>query len=235
LIWQLYPRQRPFIDTRLVLRSEAEYAEYLGLADFPQRFAAFQALHRFSYVVLPVVFPDRYQRLIAELYASSEWKLLFTDGSEVLFGRADESTGAASYDLSQDATTLRILASLRERFGGSPKLHAAAQLHLATLDALVGETAQAERSLAGLDSPEAQALRARCRFAAGNLDGAARISSELLARDGSDVRSLDLLALVALRRGQLTHGATLLRRALGIAPFDQETTEILDHLQESQR
>jgi len=235
LIWQLYPQKRPFIDTRLVLRSEAEYAEYLGLADFPERFAAFQAQHRFRYVVLPVAFPDRYQRLIAELYASPDWKLLFTDGSEVLFGRADESIGSAGYDLSANATTERILASLRERFGGSPKLHAAALLHLATLDVLVGETAQAERSLAGLDSPEAQALRARCRFAAGNLDGAARISSQLLARDSSDVRSLDLLALVALRRGELTRGATLLRRALGIAPFDHETTEILDHLEESQR
>ncbi|HXK16785.1 MAG TPA: hypothetical protein VNG33_03190, partial [Polyangiaceae bacterium] len=82
---------------------------------------------------------------------------------------------------------------------------------------------------------EAEALRARCRFAAGNLDAAARISSQLLKRDRSDVRSLDLLALIALRRGELTRGTTLLGRALGIAPFDHETNEILSHLEESQR
>jgi tetratricopeptide (TPR) repeat protein len=235
LIWKLYPRFKPYIDTRLVLRSEAEYAEYLGLADFPERFAAFQATHHFSYVLLPVAFPERYQRLIAELYASPDWKLLFTDGSEVLFGRAEKLPDAVAWDLSADATTDAISKSLRERFATSPKLYTAAWLHLATLQALVAETTQAERTLSGLDSAEAQALRARCLFAAGDLERATRLSRELLARDRDDVQSLDLLALIALRRGELVQGATLLHRALGIAPFDSEATGLLAHLQETQR
>jgi hypothetical protein len=234
LIWQLYPRFKPYIDTRLVLRSEAEYAEYLGLADFPERFAAFQAQHRFSYVILPVAFPERYQRLIAQLYASPDWKLLFTDGSEVLFGRAEKSFDLPGFELGADTTTDRISESLRERFAASPKLHAAARLQLATLQALVGETIQAERVLSGLDVAEAQALRARCRFAAGDLDGAARLSRELLTREREDVRSLNLLALIALEQGELARGAGLLHRALGIAPFDHEATTILAHLEESQ-
>ena len=235
LIWKLFPRFKPYIDTRLVLRSEAEYAEYLGLADFPERFAAFQATHHFSYVLLPVAFPERYQRLIAELYASPDWKLMFTDGSEVLFGRAEKLPDAVAWDLSADATTDVIAKSLRERFATSPKLYAAARLHLATLQALVAETAQAERTLSGLGSAEAQALRARCLFAAGDLERATRLSRELLARDRDDVQSLDLLALIALRRGELVQGATLLHRALGIAPFDSEATGLLAHLQETQR
>jgi hypothetical protein len=235
LIWKLYPRFKPYIDTRLVLRSGAEYAEYLGLADFPERFAAFQAAHDFSYVLLPVAFPERYQRLIAELYASPDWKLLFTDGSEVLFGRAEKTPAVAAWDLSADSTTDQILQSLGERFSASSKLYSAARLHLATLQTLVAETAQAERSLSGLDSAEAQELRARCLFAAGDLDRAARLSRELLTRDGDDVSSLNLLALIALRRGELVSGATLLHRALGIAPFDSEATGLLARLQETQR
>ena len=40
LIWALYPRARPYIDTRLVLRTADEYAEFLGLLDHPERWAA---------------------------------------------------------------------------------------------------------------------------------------------------------------------------------------------------
>jgi Flp pilus assembly protein TadD len=114
-------------------------------------------------------------------------------------------------------------------------LHVAARLHLATLQTLVAETTQAERSLSGLDSTDAQALRARCLFAAGDLDRATRLSRELLARDRDDVPSLNLLALIAFRRGELVQGATLLHHALGIAPFDSEATGLLAHLQETQR
>jgi hypothetical protein len=83
LIWSLYPRFRPYIDTRLVLRTEEQFAEYLELAKDPGRFDDFQRRFGFSYVVLPVAYPDRYLGLIAHLYASPNWKLVFTDGPEV--------------------------------------------------------------------------------------------------------------------------------------------------------
>jgi hypothetical protein len=130
LIWRLYPRFRPYIDTRLVLRTADEFAEYLRLADEPERFDAFQARHRFSYVVLPVMFPERYQRLIAHLYDSAEWKLLFTDGSEVLFGRRDLTRDVAEQPLTDVGETERLLAQLQERFSGLPKLQSAACLSL---------------------------------------------------------------------------------------------------------
>ncbi|HEY5375707.1 MAG TPA: hypothetical protein VIK01_18640, partial [Polyangiaceae bacterium] len=141
LIWQLYPRFRPYIDTRLVLRSPEEFAQYLRLADEPERFEAFQAQHHFSYVVLPVDYPDRYLGLIAHLYASPDWKLLFTNGSEVLFARRD-LTAAPSIDLSTAEVTDSVLRSSEQRFGGSPKSRAAAELHLAMLEIAVGELAQ---------------------------------------------------------------------------------------------
>jgi len=233
LIWQLYPRFRPYIDTRLVLRTADEYATYLRLADEPERFDAFQARHGFAYVVLPVLFPERYQRLIAHLYQSAEWKLLYTDGSEVLFGRRDLTRDVAEQPLTEASDTERTLAELRQRYDGSPKVHAAARLSLATLHGALGQFDSARRALAGLDTPEARALSARLHFAAGELDAAQQMARQGLAWDHDDVRSLNLMALIALRRGEANQGLGFLRRALSVRPFDPEATQLLAKLEES--
>ena len=233
LIWQLYPRFRPYIDTRLVLRSADEYAAYLRLADEPERFDAFQARQGFAYVVLPVLFPERYQRLIAHLYESAEWKLLYTDGSEVLFGRRDLTRDIAEQPLGEVSDTQRILTELRQRYGELPKVHAAARVSLATLFGAVGQFDGAERALAGLGTPEARALSARLHFAAGELDVAQQMARQDLMGDHDDVRSLNLMALIALRRGNANQGLAFLRRALRVRPFDPEATQLLAKLEES--
>jgi tetratricopeptide (TPR) repeat protein len=233
LIWQLYPRYRPYIDTRLVLRSAHEYAEYLSLADEPERFDAFQAQQRFSYVLLPVAYPDRYLSLIAHLERSRAWKLLYTNGSEVLFGRAELSAEPA-LDLSAAPTTDRIVAELDSRYAKQPELRAAARRHLATLAIAIGETTQAERALAGLHDAGTEALRARCRFVAGDLDAARAIATRQLMHEPGDVRSASLLARIALERGELEKGVALLRRALQSDPFDGEANQLLGSLEESE-
>ena len=233
LIWQLYPRFQPYIDTRLVLRSADEYAAYLRLADEPERFAAFQARHGFSYVVLPVRFPERYQRLIAQLYASREWKLLFTDGSEVLFGLRELTEGVPEQPVTEASDTEHVLAELRQRFADSPKVHDAARLSLATLHGALGQFALARLALAGMISPEADALGARLHYAAGELDVARQMAQRSLASDSDDVHSLNLMALIALRRGEASEGLGFLRRALSVRPFDPEATQLLAKLEES--
>jgi hypothetical protein len=235
LIWRLYPRFRPYIDTRLVLRSADEFAEYLRLADEPERFEAFQARHQFRYVVLPVMFPERYQRLIAHLYESQDWKLLFTDGSEVLFGRRDATRELPEQPLSQADETERILAQLEQRFSGLPELHDAARLSLATLHGVLRQFGQAERALAGVQTPEARALEARVRFAAGDLIAAERLARAQLGADRDDVGSLNLMARVALRRGEARQSLEFLRRSLRVRPFDHEATELLATLEENRR
>jgi hypothetical protein len=230
LIWHLHPRFRPYIDTRLVLRTPAEFAEYLALTDQPERFDAFDEQHGFSYVVLPTAFPDRYLALIGHLYRSPSWKLVYTDGSEVLFARRE--LAASAWDLASSTTTDRVMASLAARFAGQPELLEAARLHLATLQIVADQSVQAERVLSSMRSDEAAALLARAHFAAGNLEGARAVAERQLARDGEDVRSLSLLAQIALTRGDLTHGLTLVQRALRVDPFDAEATSILDRLRE---
>ena len=235
LIWQLYPRFRPYIDTRLVLRSADEYAAYLRLADEPERFDSFQARHGFAYVVLPVLFPDRYQRLIAHLYQNSEWKLLYTDGSEVLFGRRDLIRNVAEQPLTEAGARESISADLRRRFGTLPKVHAAARISLSTLYGALGQFDSAQRTLRDLATPEARALEARLHFAAGELDVAQRLARQGLASDHEDVQSLNLMALLALRRGDIGQGLLFLRRALDVRPFDPEATQLLTRLEESGR
>jgi hypothetical protein len=231
LSWQLYPRFRPYIDTRLVLHSAAEYADYLAIAAEPERFDALHERYAFSYVVLPVVYPDRYAKLIAHLASSMKWKLVHTDGSEVLFqsrARHDDE----GWDLGAPETTDRIVAALERRFAGAPRLYEAARVHLAMLDIVVGELREAERVLDAVPSAEGDALRARCRFASQDLDGAESIGRRLLEKDARDVRTLDLLASVSARRGELGRAADFVKRALAVDPFDDEAAAILSDLEE---
>ena len=231
LIWQLYPRFRPFIDTRLVLRSAQEFADYLALADFPERFDGFQERHHFGYVLLPAAFPERYLGLVAHLYHSPDWKLLFTNGTEVLFARRD-LVDAPGWDLAAPSVTDRIVSELDTKLGGQPKVLAAAREHLAMLDVAVGEVAQAERALYGVDGSDAEGLRARCRFAAGDLEAAELAAQRLLARERDDTQSLSLLARIALARGEATRGLVFIARALHANPFDAEASALLANLQE---
>jgi hypothetical protein len=233
LIWQLGPDHRPYMDTRLVLRSRQEFEEYLAVVDDPRRFEAWEQDKGFAYALLPVEYPERYLPLVSYLYASPRWSLVYTDGAETLFARRPISVGEMrqadgdGWNLGSSEVVDRIDAYLARRFGGEPRVLEAARGQLATLLLAVGEPVQAERALAALATPEADALRARCRYAAGDLDGAARFAETSLARDASDVRSLDVLALVAARKSDSTRARQLLRRALEIDPYDAEAGRLL--------
>jgi hypothetical protein len=233
LIWTLFPAQRPYLDTRLVLRSAAEFREFLGVVDAPQRFDEFERRHGFGAVVLPTVYPDRYLPLIAHLYRSPRWKLLFTDGSETLFVRR-EGYGDRGLSLDDPAVTRRIVADIERRYAAEPRVAGAARLSLATLELALLEFDAAELALLGDPSPEAAALRARARLLRGETDDAEQRARRLLEREPGDVRSLNLLALASLERGERDQAFQFLRRAAKAAPFDPETETIVRNLEESE-
>jgi hypothetical protein len=233
LMWQLGPGHRPYMDTRLVLRTPEEFEEYLAVVDEPRRFDAWEQDKGFAYVILPVTYPEQYLALIAHLYASSRWELIFTDGAETLFARRGVSVGegATTWNLGSNTVIDQIVEEQREnigrRFGETPRLRENARAQLATLALAVGQPRQAERALEGLATPLAEALRARCLMATGDLEGATTLAEGLLARDASDVRSLDLLAFVAARRGDSPRALGFLRRALEANPYDREARQLL--------
>jgi hypothetical protein len=225
LIWTLFPRFRPYLDTRLILRTADEFRAYLDLLDHPDGFDAFHASHHFDYVVLPTGYPDRYLGLVAYLARSADWTLIFTDGAEVLFARAP---AAPAIDLGQRETTDLLLAGLDHRYEGT--LRTAARLHLAKLDLVLGQLDQAQRVLAPMTDLGARALRARAYLLGHDLTTAETLARSLLLEDPGDVPTMTLLARIAFARGDTAGGVSWLRRALEHDPYDAEVRDWLDHL-----
>jgi predicted Zn-dependent protease len=216
------PALRPYIDTRLILHSAREYEDYLAVFDDPSRFDALDAQERFDYVVLTTSYPDRYLRLIVHLAAGTTWKLLYTDGSEVLFARHGTAVSLADREVVDAAA-----AELDGRYRSRPEERAAARLNLARLLIVVGQSAAAERVLAPLASPAAAHLRARGHLAAGDLDAAESLARVTLLDDPTDVRSLTLLAEIAVARRSADDARSYLGRALAADPYDPEARALL--------
>lgn len=230
LIWKLYPAHKPYLDTRLILRTEQQFAEYLSVVDEPHRFDAFAERERFDYVVLPTAYPDRYLALLRHVFESPQWKLVLTDGSETLFMRRAASP-APALNLASAAVTERILTGLDERFP-DPRVNAAARVQLATLHLALGYPEQVEHALKALETTQAKSLLARARLAQGDLDGAGRVALSVLNMDAANVRSLNLLAVISLQRDEPGKAMTFLRRSVRANPFDSETLALLGRLQE---
>jgi hypothetical protein len=221
------PALHPYIDTCLILHTAREYEDYLAVFDDPARFDELDARERFGYVVLTTAYPDRYLPLVAHLAASPDWKLLYTDGSEVLFGR--EGTPVALQDR---ATLDGLAAALDRRYADLPEARATARLHLARLLVVVGQPPGALRVLEGVDSRAAAELRARCHFAAGDLAGAEALARLLLHDRSDDVRSLTLLAEAALARAAAEDARRYLGQALAADPYDPEARAVLARLEQ---
>lgn len=219
------PEIKPYIDTRLVLHTSEEYAGYLALLDQPERFDGLAEREEFRAVVLPTTHPDRYLGLIGHLAHSNTWRLVFTDGYEVLFLR--EGLGL---NLAQPATVDAILGSLSQRFGDEGPLAESARLHLARLLVVLGQSGQAQRVLAGLASRSAAQLRAWAFFVAGDRAGAEALARILVRQDPRDLRSLLLLAECALGRGQAKQAMAWLNQALAVDPYDPEVRALIQRL-----
>jgi hypothetical protein len=233
VIWALYPAFRPFIDTRLILRTAEEYEEFLGALADPTRFDALQRRHQFSYALLPTAFPDRYLGLVQHLYAASEWKLIHTDGTEALFVH-DPVGVEAGIDLSSPEVTARILTALDGRYAADPPVLRAARLHLARLQLALGHVDEAKRvvSQAPASDVEARSLLALAHLLGGDIGASEAVARAAAAADPAAVMPLTLLARAALKRGDRSGGLGWLRRALAIDPYDADAQSLLTHLEQ---
>jgi hypothetical protein len=219
------PELKPYIDTRLVLHTSEEYADYLALLEQPERFDGLAEREGFRAVVLPTTHPDRYLGLIGHLAHSTPWHLVFTDGYEVLFLRE-----GPDFNLAEPATVDAILGSLAKRFGREGPLAESARLHLARLLVVLGHSGQAERVLASLSSRSAAQLRAWALFVSGDRAGAEALARVLVHQDSRDVRALSLLAECAASRGQGKQAMEWLSQALAIDPYDAQVRALIQRL-----
>jgi hypothetical protein len=115
LIWKVYPDDKVFIDTRLVLRSAGFFSDYLSVCEHPEFFVNIEKKFGITHVILPwAVFP-LYHKLILWLYYSPEWKLVFTDGTSVLFVKKS-CTAQNGIDLSDSIQVTAIADSIHQQW-----------------------------------------------------------------------------------------------------------------------
>jgi hypothetical protein len=224
LIWKLFPRAYPAIDGRLVLRSAAEFAGHLDLADQPALFEARRRRLGYRAVLLPAAMPDRYLPLVVHLYRDPEWELHYTDGTQTLFLRRR----ARGVDLGDRRDVGAIARELRAR-PGPPAAKERALYHLARLVAAAGEPATAGWLLRGegLGSHQARSLRCRVLYLEGKPAEAERLARELIERHGDNVDDLLLLARLALDRGERRRAVDLTGRALEVDPHSRQARRLL--------
>lgn len=230
LIWQLHPKHVPYIDGRLVLRSPQEFAELLSVVDNPTLFETFRDRHDFQYVAVPTAYPDRYRRLAAHLVRHPAWSLLATDGTETLFAYQSPAD-VPTVTVGDSDTSDRILAGLRRRYAKQPKVLVAATHNLAAFLVAAGYATEARRVLAPLDDLMSRSLVARCYYLEGDLHLAETLAREVLSEDEHDVSSLNLLARVAIDRGEPRQALALLRRVLDIDPYNTRGSAMLLQLE----
>lgn len=138
LIWRLYPKQKVFVDGRLIIRSPRFFAEYLRVLDNPESFDAFAGKRGITHAVLPIAVFDRYLPLVRWLYESGAWALAFVDGSTVVFVRA-EIMGQRGIDLSDPVQRADIRRSIEDRWRSQRRIHAEALNYFENLLSYVGK------------------------------------------------------------------------------------------------
>ena len=232
LAWRLAPEVRPYIDGRLVLTTPESFTDYLAALDHGERFDSLHASHGFAAVVLPVAMPDRFRSLVRHLLLHPDWRLVYTDGTETLFVPRS-NPGFQELALGEVDQLSKILAGLDLRFGQGSREREQALIHLALLLALGGHHTAADELLADLSGPDARAVQARNLFLDGRLERAETISMKLLEDHPDHLGSLNVLARIAVQRGQARQAVEFAGRSLEADPFDLEARGILEAIGDS--
>jgi hypothetical protein len=228
LLWKCYPRLKVSHDTRLTLRPGSFYREYLTMVRQPEHFYSWAEKRDISTVCLPVAPIDRYLPLAASLYRKSNWRLAFTDGSEVLFLQDTSST--LKTDLSSTETLHEITSTLQKRFEDSPPLYEEACGYLAGFCIQTGLYRSADEVLDPFNSPRSRVMKAISLERSGNIAEARTLLETLVSdyRRYSDGRLQ--LALFYLRNNQKNEGIRQLSLLLKKDPFHRRARNVLFNL-----
>ena len=229
LVWKLFPGYKVSSDTRLTLRPESFFREYLSLVNRPESFGAYADRWNITMVALPVAPLYRYCDLAAALYRSDRWNLIYTDGVEVLFSSDKRFGGGIRMD-SRPETDL-ILKRLKHRFSSSEPVYAEARYWLARWCCTVGALEQARYILDAC--PEEKAPRLLLAGIDEKMGLISEAESLLCAMSGeypadSDIRLA--LALFYLRTGRKDEGLRHLESVLKKDPFNKRARNVLYNL-----
>jgi hypothetical protein len=179
-IWDLYPENKVFIDTRLAIRSRRFFSEYLSMLDMPAQFTLAQTRFGFTCAIVPLALVDRYFTLASFLYHAPGWRLAYTDGAEALFMR---DTNIDSLRLDSNMVVDSIQRVLQKRWERFPQVAGEARYHLGTFLCRIGCCATAERVLSQLPDPASVIMRADNLAVCGAVDSAIVLMERLLMEE----------------------------------------------------
>ena len=225
LLWKLYPREKVSHDTRLTMRPGSFYREYLAITEHPERFAAFAVKWNVTHVVLPVAPLELYLPLASSLYRDSTWRLIHTDGAEVLF-TSDTAAGKA-IDLNRLPTVDKLLERLRNRYGKSSSVRDEAVVWLGRWCLAAGAYDGARRVLRSCGNGYAKILLSVAEEQAGAAGEAERVLRAACADNRRDPAARLALAKLCLRQGDYTEGVHQLEILLKQDPFNKQARNIL--------
>lgn len=202
LIWKFYPEKKVFLDTRLTLRSQEFFAEYLSILKHPEVFfPGVCKKYDITHVILPQCGTDLYFRLTKYLYENPEWNLVSTDGSESLF-ILDSLSKDHNIHLNDIYSVDSICNSLKKRFIEQKHLADEAVFHLANMLVKTDNLLSAESILADEPSQECRLLYSRIKLLKGQKDSALTILNKIITEDPGNVQAQTLTASVYLSMNQ---------------------------------
>lgn len=146
LIWKLYPSREVFIDGRLIIRSAEFFAGYLAVCSNPEEnFPALARRFAITHVLLPTAVYQQCMPLVKFLYEHEQWKVVYADGSSILFrdnGLTDENQVV---DLASDEQVSKILATIDRQWSGDDLIKKQHVVYLQRLLSYLGLEQQAEK------------------------------------------------------------------------------------------
>lgn len=168
LIWQLFPNQKVSSDTRLTLRPNDYFREYMSIVNNPESFIPHAERWNIKTVILPLAPVPWYHELACYLLRHPHWSMVYTDGAEVMFTCSSTSQNS-TLSLNLNSTIDSIVASLHVRYKSSPMVTSEALLHLAGWCALTGSYHGAERVLSASSAWQHKLMLASIRQKQGQL------------------------------------------------------------------
>jgi hypothetical protein len=128
IIWQLFPAKRCFMDGRFSLRSRAFLEGFVALLDHPENFERYFRHYAITHAMVPIDQQQRYVPLAIELYRSG-WCLVYLDGSDAVFVRADQWSGPV-IDLAAVVDKQKLMGDIMVAYGNNEYLRSRAESNL---------------------------------------------------------------------------------------------------------
>lgn len=145
LLWNWYPREKVFIDTRYAIRPDAFFAEYCAILDNPELFEGVCRQFNITKAVLPTALVSRYLKLAKFLLDSPGWKLAYSDGTEALFIRRGEAGAGDGLDLDRETTVDSLARAIADHWKSSPALRLEGLTRFAEFLFVMGKRESANR------------------------------------------------------------------------------------------